>query len=145
VELRDQAAEDGITAGLQQFTPAWNKAFSSGAFAVWPARLDDGLHPGPGGRRLRRQVGHRSGAPGRRDQLGRVVAGRPGQAAHKDAAIALVEWLSAKDQQVTMWTQAAGRTSRRTHDGRGPAVSNAKSAYFSNAPVGRSSVTSPAR
>ena len=29
-----QAAQDGITAGLQQFTPAWNKAFSSGAFAA---------------------------------------------------------------------------------------------------------------
>ena len=29
-----QAAQDGITAGLQQFTPEWNKAFSSGAFAA---------------------------------------------------------------------------------------------------------------
>ncbi len=29
-----QAAQDGITAGLQQFTDEWNKAFSSGAFAA---------------------------------------------------------------------------------------------------------------
>ena len=29
-----QAAQDGITAGLQQFSPEWNKAFSSGAFAA---------------------------------------------------------------------------------------------------------------
>ncbi len=38
--------------------------------------LDDGLHPGPGGRRLRRQVGHRAGAARWRHQLGRFVARR---------------------------------------------------------------------
>ena len=34
-----QAAQDGITAGLQQFTPAWNKAFSSGAFAAFQPEM----------------------------------------------------------------------------------------------------------
>ena len=97
-----QAAQDGITAGLQQFSPTVEQGVLQRR--VRGARLpdlDDGLHPGPGRRRLRRQVGHRPGAARRRDQLGRLVARRARPTAkNKAAAIALVEWLSAKDQQV---------------------------------------------
>ena len=106
-----QAAQDGITAGLQQFTAGLEQGvLQRRVRGAGLPDVDDGLHPGPGRRRLRRQVEHRAGAARRRDQLGRLVArcARP-TAANKDAAIALVEWLSAKDQQVTMWTSRTGR------------------------------------
>ena len=99
--------------------------------------VDDGLHPGPGRRRLRRQVGHRAGAARAAPPTGAARGSAcPTQAAHKDAAIALVEWLSAKDQQVTMWKDG-GHFPSNSDAAAAPAVSTAKSAYFSNAPVGQ--------
>ena len=70
--------QDGITAGLQQFTAR----VEQGVLQRCVRRprlpdLDDGLHPGPGRRRVRRQVGHRAGAARRRDQLGWLVARGP--------------------------------------------------------------------
>ena len=131
-----QAAEDGITAGLQQFTPAWNKAFSSGAFAVLacPTWMM-GYIQGQAGDDYAGKWDIAPVLPGGATNWGGSWLGVPDKAAHKDAAIALVEWLSAKDQQVTMWKDG-GHFPSNSDAAAAPAVSNAKSAYFSNAPVG---------
>jgi cellobiose transport system substrate-binding protein len=132
-----QAAQDGITAGLQQFTPEWNKAFSSGAFAALacPTWMM-GYIQSQAGDSYAGKWNIAPVLPGGATNWGGSWLGVPQKAAHKDAAIALVEWLSAKDQQVTMWKDG-GHFPSNSDAAAAPAVSNATSAYFSNAPVGQ--------
>jgi cellobiose transport system substrate-binding protein len=131
-----RAAQDGITAGLQQFTPAWNKAFSSGAFAALacPTWMM-GYIQGQAGDDYAGKWNIAPVLPGGATNWGGSWLGVPEKAAHRDAAIALVEWLSAKDQQVTMWKDG-GHFPSNSDAAAAPAVSGAKSEYFSNAPVG---------
>jgi cellobiose transport system substrate-binding protein len=131
-----QAAQDGITAGLQQFTPAWNKAFSSGAFAALacPTWMM-GYIQGQAGDDYAGKWSIAPVLPGGATNWGGSYLGVPEKAAHRDAAIALVEWLSAKDQQVTMWKDG-GHFPSNSDAAAAPAVSGATSDYFSNAPVG---------
>ncbi len=131
-----QAAQDGITAGLQQFTPAWNKAFSSGAFAALacPTWMM-GYIQGQAGDAYSGKWDIAPVLPGGATNWGGSWLGVPTAAHNKDAAIALVEWLSNKDQQVTMWTDG-GHFPSNSDAAAQPAVKNAKSEYFSNAPVG---------
>jgi cellobiose transport system substrate-binding protein len=132
-----QAAQDGITAGLQQFTPGWNKAFSSGAFAALacPTWMM-GYIQSQAGDSYAGKWAIAPVLPGGATNWGGSWLGVPDKAAHKDAAIALVEWLSAKDQQVTMWKDG-GHFPSNSQAAAAPAVSGARSAYFSNAPVGQ--------
>jgi cellobiose transport system substrate-binding protein len=132
-----KAAQDGITAGLQQFTPAWNKAFSSGAFAALacPTWMM-GYIQSQAGDSYAGKWDIAPVLPGGATNWGGSWLGVPVNAAHKDAAIALVEWLSTKDQQVTMWKQG-GHFPSNSDAAAAPAVSNARSDYFSNAPVGQ--------
>jgi cellobiose transport system substrate-binding protein len=131
------AAQDGITAGLQQFTPEWNKAFSSGAFAALacPTWMM-GYIQSQAGDSYAGKWDIAPVLPGGATNWGGSWLGVPEKAAHKDAAIALVEWLSTKDQQVTMWKDG-GHFPSNSDAAADPAVSNAKSDYFSNAPVGQ--------
>jgi cellobiose transport system substrate-binding protein len=131
-----QAAQDGITAGLQQFTPQWNKAFSSGAFAALacPTWMM-GYIQGQAGDAYSGKWDIAPVLPGGATNWGGSWLGVPVKAAHKDAAIALVEWLSAKDQQVTMWKDGGHFPSNHLAAD-DPVVKNARSEYFSNAPVG---------
>jgi cellobiose transport system substrate-binding protein len=131
-----EAAQDGITAGLAQFTPTWNKAFSSGAFAAlacptWMmGYIQSQAGPSYAGKWDIAPV-----LPGGATNWGGSWLGVPTAAKNKAAAIALVEWLSNKDQQTTMWTNG-GHFPSNSDAAAAPAVKNAKSAYFSNAPVG---------
>jgi len=132
-----QAAAAGTTAGLQQFTPAWNKAFSSGAFATLacPTWMM-GYIQGQAGDDYAGKWNIAPVLPGGATNWGGSWLGVPEKAAHKDAAIALVEWLSAQGQQVTMWKDG-GHFPSNSEAAAAPAVSTAKSEYFSNAPVGQ--------
>jgi cellobiose transport system substrate-binding protein len=132
-----QAAQDGITAGLQQFTPDWNKAFSSGAFAALacPTWMM-GYIQSQAGDDYAGKWNIAPVLPGGATNWGGSWLGVPEKAAHKAAAIALVEWLSAKEQQVTMWKDG-GHFPSNSDAAAAPAVSGANSAYFSNAPVGQ--------
>ncbi|MGC4109583.1 MAG: extracellular solute-binding protein [Nocardioides sp.] len=132
-----QAAQAGITAGLQQFTPDWNKAFSNGAFATLacPTWMM-GYIQGQAGDSYAGKWDIAPVLPGGATNWGGSWLGVPEKAAHKDAAIALVEWLSAQDQQVTMWKQG-GHFPSNSDAAADPGVASAKSAYFSNAPVGQ--------
>ncbi|HEX7740407.1 MAG TPA: extracellular solute-binding protein [Marmoricola sp.] len=132
-----EAAQDGITAGLEQFSPTWNKAFSNGAFATLacPTWMM-GYIQGQAGKAGSGKWAIAPVLPGGATNWGGSWLGVPTKAAHKAAAIALVEWLSAKEQQVTMW-EKGGHFPSNSKAAADPAVANAKSAYFSNAPVGK--------
>ena len=134
-----KAAQEGITAGLPQFSDPWNKAFSSGTFAAlacptWMMGYIQG-QAGPTG------AGKWDVAPvlpGGAANWGGSWLGVPTAAKNKAAAVALVKWLSAKDRQVEMWTSKAqgGHFPSNKLAAEAPAVANAQSAYFDNAPVG---------
>jgi cellobiose transport system substrate-binding protein len=131
-----QAAQAGITAGLAQFTPTWNKAFSNGAFATLacPTWMM-GYIQSQAGDSYAGKWNIAPVLPGGATNWGGSWLGVPEKAAHKDAAIALVEWLSAQGQQVTMWKDG-GHFPSNSDAAAAPAVSGATSAYFSKAPVG---------
>jgi cellobiose transport system substrate-binding protein len=132
-----EAAQAKITAGLSQFSPPWNKAFSSGAFATiacptWMMGYIQGQAGAAG-------AGKWSVAPvlpGGATNWGGSWLGVPKASKHQKEAIALVEWLTNKQQQITMWTEG-GHWPSNSQAAEDPAVKGAKSAYFSNAPVGQ--------
>ena len=132
-----QAASDKISAGLSQWGPDWNKAFSSGAFAAiacptWMMGYIQGQAGDAGS-------GKWSVAPvmpGGYSNWGGSWLGVPTASKHQAAAIALVEWLSSKENQVKMWTDG-GHWPSNKDAAADPAVAGATSAYFSNAPVGQ--------
>ncbi len=135
-----QAAEANITAGLSQFSDGWNKAFSSGSFAAlacptWMMGYIQGqAGPDYSGKWAVAPV-----LPGGATNWGGSWLGVPTQAKNKAAAIALVKWLSDQKQQVTMWTSAkqGGHFPSNQQAAEDPAVADAKSVYFDNAPVGQ--------
>jgi len=139
-DYASQAAEAGITAGLSQFSDPWNKAFSSGTFAAiacptWMMGYIQG-QAGPDG------AGKWNVAPvlpGGATNWGGSWLGVPTEAQNKAAAVALVKWLSEKEQQVTMWNskKQGGHFPSNREAAEDPAVAEAKSAYFSDAPVGQ--------
>ena len=137
--LATQAADEGITAGLSQFSDPWNKAFSSGAFAAiaCPTWMM-GYIQGQAGDAYAGKWAVAPVLPGGATNWGGSWLGVPQDAQHKAAAIALVEWLSDKKQQVTMWTSKAqgGHFPSNQQAAEDPAVKGATSAYFSDAPVG---------
>ncbi len=134
------AAQDKITAGLEQFSPSWNKAFSSGSFAALacPTWMM-GYIQGQAGDAYAGKWDVAPVLPGGATNWGGSWLGVPTAAKNQAAAIALVEWLSAKDQQVTMWTSAkqGGHFPSNSQAAADPAVASATSAYFSDAPVGQ--------
>jgi cellobiose transport system substrate-binding protein len=134
-----QAAQDGITAGLEQFSPEWNQAFSSGAFAAiaCPSWMM-GYIQGQAGPDYAGKWNIAPVLPGGGANWGGSWLGVPADGPNVDAAVALVEWLSAAPQQVEMWTSPAqgGHFPSNSDAAADPAVLNATNAYFSDAPVG---------
>lgn len=131
-----QAATEHLTAGLEQFKDPWNKAFSSGAFAAlacptWMMSY------------IQSQAGNAYAGkwdiapvlPGGNTNWGGSWIGVPTASKNQAAVIALVEWLSDKDQQVTLWSK--GHFPSNQDAAKDPAVANAKSSYFNGAPVGQ--------
>ena len=137
--LRHRGAAAKITAGPRAVLRPWNKAFSNGAFAAlacptWMMGYIQGQAGGAdSGKWAVAPV-----LPGGATNWGGSWLGVPTKAQNKAAAIALVEWLSAKQQQITMWTSKAqgGHFPSNAQAAADPAVNGATSAYFSNAPVG---------
>lgn len=135
-DLSMQAATTpGLTAKLKQFDTPWNAGFASGSFATiacpaWMAGYIKG------------QAGDGASGkwdiaplPGGAGNWGGSYLGIPKASKHQKEAYDLVKWLTAPEQQVTMWTkgQHFPSSSKAAED---PKVEAATDAYFSNAPVG---------
>lgn len=134
-DYASQAAKDGLTAGLTQFGDQWNSAFANGAFATisCPAWMLGYIGS---------QAGEEAAGtwdvaalPGAASNWGGSWLGVPTDSENPEAAQALVEWLTAPEQQITMFTSQQHFPSSSTAAA-DPQVAGATSDYFSGAPIG---------
>jgi cellobiose transport system substrate-binding protein len=135
-EHASTAAAGGLTAGLKQFGDQWNSAFANGAFATiaCPAWMLGYITS---------QAGDEAAGtwdvaplPGQASNWGGSWLGVPTASEHQEEAIALVEWLTAPEQQMTMWTEQAHFPSSSVA-AEDPDVAGTTSEYFSDAPIGQ--------
>ncbi|MFE3737377.1 ABC transporter substrate-binding protein [Streptomyces sp. NPDC059134] len=127
-------AGNGLTAKLQQFTPSWDQGFSNNAFATVscpPWMLG--------------YIQDKAGAAGK-DKWDVAAAPKPGNwggsfltvpeaGRNKEAAAELAAWLTAPEQQATLFAKRGSFPSSQAAYAL-PAVSGAKHPYFGNAPIG---------
>ena len=132
-----EAAQAKITAGLSQFTDPWNKAFSSGAFAAiaCPTWMM-GYISSQAGDSYKGKWDIAPVLPGGATNWGGSWLGVPKASKHQKEAEALVEWLTAPEQQTKLWTTKGHWPSSSTA-AKDQAVSGATSAYFNGSPVGQ--------
>jgi len=135
-DLSMQAAGAGITAKLKQFDTAWNTGFASGSFATvaCPAWML-GYIKGQAGDKV---AGKWDVAPlpgGGAGNWGGSYLGVPKASKHAKEAYELAKWLTAPEQQVTMWVKGQHFPSSATAAA-DPKVATASDPYFSNAPLG---------
>ncbi|MGY1751191.1 ABC transporter substrate-binding protein [Modestobacter sp. SYSU DS0511] len=133
-----QAAEEGLTANLSQFGDEWNAAFSNGAFATiaCPAWMLGYINSqmGDSGAGLW-DIAPLPGAAESASNWGGSWLGVPSSGDNVEAAKDLVEWLTAPEQQVKMFTRAAHFPSS-PQAAEDPEVQGAVNEYFSGAPTG---------
>jgi cellobiose transport system substrate-binding protein len=130
------AATAKITAGLAQFSPQWNKGFSGAKFATlscptWMmGYIQSQMGPTGSGKWAVAPV-----LPGGGANWGGSFLGVPKASKHQKAALAFAEWLTAKDQQITMWTKGVFPANRAA--AASPEVVDSAPAYFSKSPIGK--------
>jgi cellobiose transport system substrate-binding protein len=134
-DIAVRAIEGGLTAKLEQFDQAWNQAFANGAFATiaCPAWMI-GYIKGQAGDGAAGKWDVAS-IPGDGGNWGGSYLAIPTASEHQEEAFALIQWLTAPEQQVKMWTQAQHFPSSSTASS-DPAVASATDDYFSGAPIG---------
>jgi cellobiose transport system substrate-binding protein len=135
-DLSMQAASAGISAKLKQFDPAWNTGFASGSFATvaCPAWMI-GYIKGQAGTGASGKWDVASLPGGGAGNWGGSYLGIPKAGKHQKEAYELLKWLTAPEQQVTMWLKGQHFPSSSTAAA-DPKVAAAADPYFSNAPLG---------
>ncbi|MGY1844895.1 MULTISPECIES: ABC transporter substrate-binding protein [unclassified Modestobacter] len=137
-DYASQAAEEGLTANLSQFGDEWNAAFANGAFATiaCPAWMLGYINSqmGDAGAGLW-DIAPLPGASESASNWGGSFLGVPADGPNVEAAKDLVEWLTAPEQQVKMFTEAAHFPSS-PQAAEDPGVQDAVNEYFSGAPTG---------
>jgi cellobiose transport system substrate-binding protein len=133
------AASEGLTANLKQFGKEWNAAFSNGAFATiaCPAWMLGYIKSQLGDAGAGKwDVAALPGSSEAASNWGGSFLGVPKSGKNVEAAKALAEYLTAPEQQVKTFTEAAHFPSspKAAAD---PAVVGATNAYFSDAPTGK--------
>jgi len=136
--LASQAASEGLTANLKQFGDEWNAAFSNGAFATiaCPAWMLGYINSQTGDAGAGTwDIAPLPGSSDSASNWGGSFLGVPKDGKNVEAAKALAEWLTAPEQQITLFTETAHFPSspKAAED---PAVVNATNDYFSGAPTG---------
>ena len=129
------AIQAGLTAKLEQFDQAWNQAFANGGFATiacpaWMIGYIKGQAGDAGAGKW-----DVASIPGDGGNWGGSYLSIPAASENHEAAYALLEWLTAPEQQIKMWTDAQHFPSSSTAAADG-AVAAATDEYFSNAPIG---------
>ena len=130
-----RAIQAGLTAKLEQFDQAWNQAFANGGFATiacpaWMIGYIKGQAGDAGAGKW-----DVASIPGDGGNWGGSYLSIPAASENHEAAYALIEWLTAPEQQITMWTDAQHFPSSSVAAADG-AVAAATDEYFSNAPIG---------
>ena len=130
-----KAIQAGLTAKLEQFDQAWNQAFANGGFATiacpaWMIGYIKGQAGDAGAGKW-----DVASIPGDGGNWGGSYLSIPAASENHEAAYALIEWLTAPEQQITMWTDAQHFPSSSVAAADG-AVAAATDEYFSNAPIG---------
>ncbi|MEU0277968.1 ABC transporter substrate-binding protein [Streptomyces sp. NPDC006195] len=133
-DIAAEFAGSGLTARLQQFTPAWDQGYANAGFATvsCPAWMLG-------------YIQDKSGAAGK-GKWDVAAAPKPGNwggsflvvpeaGKHKKEAAGLVAWLTAPEQQATFFAKRGSFPSSRAAYAL-PAVSGARHEYFGNAPIG---------
>lgn len=129
-----EAAEAGLSAKLDQWSPQWNQAFAAGSFATIPCPAWMlGYVKGQAG-----DAGQGkwdiAKLPGGAGNWGGSYLSVPSAAKHKKEAYELIQWLTAPEQQAKLF-QKQGNFPSAT--GAIAKVADAKDPYFSNAPIGQ--------
>ncbi|MFD7730536.1 ABC transporter substrate-binding protein [Kitasatospora phosalacinea] len=125
---------DGLSAKLAQWTPEWNKAFSTGKFATlscpaWMIGYIKGQAGDAGAGKWDIAPG-----PGKTGNWGGSYLTVPRTAKHPKEAAELIKWLTAKEQQATLFTKQGSFPSST---GAQEAIKDVTDAYFNNAPIGQ--------
>lgn len=133
-DLSVEAAEAGLSARLEQFKPEWEQAIANGDFAslVCPAWMLGNLQAngGDAGEGLW-QV---TSAPAPSNWGGSFI-GVTDASSNKDEAVKLAAWLTAPEQQATLFTER-GSFPSSVEAQELPAVSEATHPYFEDTPIG---------
>ena len=130
------AAQGGLTAKLEQFVdPGWDQGFSSGTFATiacpsWMIGYIKGK-AGDGGKDKWNVTALPGGAGG---NWGGSYLAIPAASQHKDEAATLIAWLTAPEQQATVFTSVGNFPSTT---GAIDKIKGATDPYFSGAPIGK--------
>ena len=134
-DLAVSTIQAGLTAKLKQFDQPWNQAFANGRFATiacpaWMIGYIKGQAGDSGSGKW-----DVAPIPGGGGNWGGSYLAIPAASEHQQEAYDLIQWLTAPEQQVKMWTQAQHFPSSSTAAD-DDAVAAATDEYFSNAPVG---------
>ncbi|MFE5620114.1 ABC transporter substrate-binding protein [Streptomyces sp. NPDC056463] len=129
-----KAAQEGLSAKLDQWSPQWNQAFSTGSFATLPC-------PAWMLGYIKGQAGDAGKGkwdvaklPGGAGNWGGSYLSVPRAAKHKKEAYELIKWLTAPEQQAVLFTKQGNFPSST---GAIAKVATATDPYFSGAPIGQ--------
>lgn len=124
----------GMSNRLAAFTPEWTAAFGQGTFATiicpaWMTAYIETNAPEASG------LWDIAAVPGGAGNVGGSHLVLPAQGEHPEEAYALIEWLTAPEQQLKVFEQTGNFPSTpELYDD--PAVTGLRKEYFNNAPVG---------
>lgn len=129
-----KASADGLSAKLDQWSPPWNQAFSSGSFATMPCPAWMlGYIKGQAGDAAKGKWDVAK-LPGSAGNWGGSYLAVPRAARHKKEAYELIKWLTAPEQQTKLFREQGNFPSSVKAIGQ---VADAKDPYFSDAPIGQ--------
>ncbi|MGW4895302.1 ABC transporter substrate-binding protein [Kitasatospora sp. NPDC004240] len=125
---------DNLSAKLAQWTPEWNKAFTTGKFATlscpaWMIGFIKGQAGAAGSGKWDIAPG-----PGRTGNWGGSYLAVPRTSKHPKEAAELIKWLTAKEQQATLFTKQGSFPSSI---GAQAAIKDVTDPYFNSAPIGK--------
>ncbi|MFF3397855.1 extracellular solute-binding protein [Streptomyces sp. NPDC002659] len=128
------AAQAGLSAKLDQWSPQWNQAFSAGSFATMPCPAWMlGYIKGQAGDAGKGKWDVAKLPEGAGNWGGSYLS-IPRAAEHKKEAYELIQWLTAPEQQAKLFTKQGNFPSST---GAIAKVAAAKDPYFSDAPIGQ--------
>jgi cellobiose transport system substrate-binding protein len=130
-------SQEGLTAKLRNFTPEWNTGFKKSQFATlgcpsWMLGVVSG--DGAAGPELKGKWDV-AAVPGGGGNWGGSWLAVPKQSKHPKEAAQVLDYLTGKDTQVSVFTDA-GNMPSNIQAQQDPAVQSATNEYFNNAPVG---------